>query len=202
MRKVLKRISICLLLTVVIWICAAVADRGQLREELIRLHVVGASDSEEDQRLKLRVRDAVRECLEDGMESLSGTEEALAYLEENLPKIEAAANRVLREAGCDDTATAHLGTEEFSKRVYDTFSLPAGVYQSLRIVIGEGAGRNWWCVVYPSLCTPVTEDGFEEAARCAGFSDTLTMALEGKEGYEIRFFLMDLVGRLENLFRR
>jgi stage II sporulation protein R len=92
--------------------------------------------------------------------------------------------------------------EEFSKRVYDTFSLPAGLYESLRIIIGEGEGKNWWCVVFPELCLPATSEGFEETASCAGFPDALTAALEGEEGYEIRFFLLDVLGRLENLIHR
>ena len=201
MRKYWNRIGICLITVVLFWVGGLITDRQLLRQELVRLHVVAASDSEEDQRLKLRVRDAILESLQSDMEMLTDVEAAKAYLRENLPKIEGVANRVLREAGCTDLAAASLAVEEFSTRVYDTFSLPAGIYDTLRITIGEGEGHNWWCVVFPSLCLPATAEGFAEAASCAGFSEELTAALEGEEGYEIRFYFLDLIGRIENLLR-
>ena len=198
----MKRIGICFLTAACVWMMMLVCDRQLLREELIRLHVVAASDSEKDQALKLRVRDAVVESLKAEMNNLTDPEQAKEYLQQNLPKIEALANRVLREAGCSDVATVGLCLEEFSRRVYDTFTLPAGVYQALRITIGEGEGKNWWCVVFPSLCIPATTEGFEDVAAAAGFPESLTAALEGKEGYEIRFFLLDVLGQLENALHR
>ena len=198
----MKRLGICFLIAALVWTGGLIADRARLRRELIRLHVVAASDSQEDQTIKLRVRDAVVESLREEMKNLKDVDQAKIYLQENLPKIELLANRVLQDAGCEDRATVQLCVEEFSKRVYDTFSLPAGLYESLRIIIGEGEGKNWWCVVFPELCLPATSEGFEETASCAGFPDALTAALEGEEGYEIRFFLLDVLGRLENLIHR
>lgn len=202
MRKALKQVTFCFVVAAVFWLCMLIADKQTLRQELVRLHVVAASDSAEDQAIKLRLKDVVVESLREEMANLSDAEEAKAYLQENLPKIEALANRVLREAGCTDTASVTLAVEEFSTRVYDTFTLPAGVYDALRITIGEGEGKNWWCVVFPGLCLPATAEGFEEAASCAGFSDSLTAALEGEEGYEIRFWVLDAMGRLENFLHR
>ena len=202
MRKCMKRLGICFLIAALVWTGGLIADRARLRRELIRLHVVAASDSQEDQTIKLRVRDAMVESLREEMKNLKDVDQAKIYLQENLPKIELLANRVLQDAGCEDRATVQLCVEEFSKRVYDTFSLPAGLYESLRIIIGEGEGKNWWCVVFPELCLPATSEGFEETASCAGFPDALTAALEGEEGYEIRFFLLDVLGRLENLIHR
>lgn len=202
MRKIRNMLLFCFVLTATVWLCALITDKQTLRQELVRLHVVAASDSDEDQNMKLRLKDAVVESLKAEMENLSSAEEAKAYLQENLPKIEAFANRFLQEAGYADTATVSLGLEEFSTRVYDTFTLPAGIYEALRITIGEGEGRNWWCVVFPSLCLPATSEGFEDAASCAGFSDSLTAALEGEEGYEIRFWVLDALGRLENFLHR
>ena len=202
MYKLLKRIGICFLAVVLVWCGTLIADRQRLREELIRLHVVAASDSEEDQALKLRVRDAVVESLQLEMDNVTDIEQAKAYLQENLPKIERVANQVLAEAGCTDTVQVSLMLEEFETRVYDTFSLPAGIYESLRIIIGEGDGKNWWCVVFPSLCIPATSEGFEDTAAGAGFPDALTGALEGEKGYEVRFFLLDAMGSLENLLHK
>ena len=198
----MKRIGFCVLLACAVWLFMVAADKQTLRNELIRLHVVAASDSEEDQALKLQVRDAVINSLRDNMENIADAEQAKRYLQETLPKIEALANRVLQEAGCADVATVSLQPEEFTTRYYDTFTLPAGVYESLRITIGEGQGHNWWCVVFPTLCVGVTVEEFEDTAHCAGLNDTLTAALAGEESYEVRFFVLDALGRLENFFHK
>ena len=92
--------------------------------------------------------------------------------------------------------------EEFATRYYDTFTLPAGIYEALRITIGEGEGQNWWCVVFPTLCVGATVEEFEETAHCAGFSDGLTGALTGEDGYEVRFFFLDALGKLENFLHK
>ena len=202
MRKALKRIGICLLIVSLVWAAMAIFDRQTLKNELIRLHVVAASDSDEDQALKLRVRDAVVSSLQESMADMADMEQAKAYLQENLPKLEALANRVLREAGCEDVATVSLQLEEFATRYYDTFTLPAGIYEALRITIGEGEGQNWWCVVFPTLCVGATVEEFEETAQCAGLSESLTAALAGEEGYEVRFFLLDALGKLDNLLHK
>lgn len=202
MRKCKNMLLFCFVLAATVWTCGLVADKQTLRQELVRLHVVAASDSQEDQELKLRLKDAVVESLQAEMARLGSAEEAKAYLQENLPKIEAIANRLLLEAGSSDTATVSLALEEFSTRVYDTFTLPAGLYDALRITVGEGEGKNWWCVVFPSLCLPATAEGFEDTASCAGFSDSLTAALEGDQGYEIRFWVLDALGRIENFLHR
>ena len=198
MLKALKRISICLLCVCVVWLGMLLGDRQKLRQELIRLHVVAASDSEEDQNLKLQVRDAVIRDLRDAMEDVADASQARAYLQEQLPKLQTLAEETLRAAGCYEKVTVSLGTEEFTTRIYDTFTLPAGVYESLRIIIGQGEGHNWWCVVFPTLCLPATSEGFEDVAAGAGFSEELTGTLEGEEKYEVRFYLLDALGRLEN----
>ena len=200
MKKLGKRVGICFLITALIWCGAVLADRASLNENLIRLHVVANSDSETDQAIKLRVRDAVVKSLEADLKAISNVEAAKEYLQANLPKISAVANETLKAAGCDLEAAVSLCREAFDTRYYDTFTLPAGVYEALRITIGEGEGKNWWCVVFPSLCMPATTDGFADAAVGAGFSDTLADTLTGEDGYQIRFYFLDALGRLENMF--
>lgn len=202
MKKAWKRLGICFLAAAIVWMGALILDRQTLRRELVRLHVVAASDSAEDQTIKLRVKDAVVSSLKADMEKFQSAQEATAYLQRNLPKIEALANRILWETGCTDTAKVSLGEEEFPVRYYNTFTLPAGIYQSLRITIGAGEGQNWWCVAFPGLCLPATASGFEEAASCAGLSDGLTATLEEKDGYELRFWVLDALGRLENFLHQ
>ena len=199
MYKLTKRVGVCLILAALVWCGTLFSDRKQLNEELIRLHVVANSDSEEDQTIKLQVRDAVIESLRADLGKIADVEEAKAYLQENLPKIRETANRALEAAGVDGDAVVTLCREAFDTRYYDTFTLPAGVYESLRIVIGQGAGHNWWCVAFPSLCVPATTEAFEDAAVEAGFSETLSNTLTGEE-YEVSFFLLDALGKLENIF--
>lgn len=200
MKKLLKRVVICLLIAAFFWCGNLLSHKRQLRENLIRLHVVANSDSEADQAIKLQVRDAVVESLKQDLQSLQNLEEAKAYLQRNLPKIESLANETLKRAGIDEDAVVTLCREAFDKRIYDTFTLPAGVYESLRIIIGQGEGHNWWCVVFPSLCLPATTEGFEDVAAGAGFSEELRHTLTGEEGYQVRFFLLDALGQLENMF--
>lgn len=199
MKKLMGRVGICLLAAVFFWCGMLVSDRQRLREELIRLHVVANSDSDQDQYYKLCVRDAVTESLKEDLEKVADQEQAKAYLQEKLPVIRRIAEETLTALGCDDTVAVSLCREAFDTRVYDTFSLPAGVYDALRIVIGEGEGHNWWCVVFPGLCLPAASDGVEDVAAGAGFPETLTDTLTGEEGYELRFGLLDAMGKLENL---
>ena len=199
MRKGLKRLAWCFLAAAFIWCGNVIADRERLNEELIRLHVVANSDSAEDQAIKLRVRDAVTESLRTSMADITDVETAKTYIRDNLAKIERIANQVLQKAGEPETAVATFQEEAFDTRVYDTFTLPAGVYESLRITIGGGEGKNWWCVVFPTFCIPATTEEFHDVAVGAGFPEDLAGALEGKDEYEIRFFLLDALGKLENI---
>lgn len=196
MRKRIKRIGFCALFAAAVWLGALLADRQMLSRELIRLHVVAASDSREDQAVKLRVRNAVLAAIGEDLESIGDVEAAKSYLRENLPKIQRIANETLEKAGLEPSAVVSLCREAFDTRVYDTFSLPAGMYQALRIVIGDGEGHNWWCVAFPGLCLPATTQGFEAKAAGAGFSGELTKTLEEGE-CQVRFFLLDCLGKLQ-----
>lgn len=200
MKKIIGWIRFFLILWVLMWCADMVLQRQMLNENLIRLHVVANSDSEEDQAIKLQVRDAVMESLRSAMADIDNVTEAKAYVRDHLPEIQRIANEVLIRAGQAGSAVVTLAREQFDTRTYETFRLPAGVYESLRIVIGTGEGHNWWCVVFPSLCIPATSSGFADIAVGAGFDSSLTAALEGQAGYEIRFYLLDQLGRLENIF--
>ena len=197
MGKRAKCLIICLVITASVWTWGLLRDRQYLDRELIRLHVVANSDSEGDQDIKLQVRDAVVASLNEGMADIGDVEAAKDYLRENLSKIESVANKTLEAAGVDSRAVVTLCREAFDIRKYDTFTLPAGVYESLRVVIGEGQGKNWWCVAFPTLCMSATSEEFEEAAQTAGMDENLSETLTG--GYRLRFFLLDELGRAENI---
>ena len=200
MRKIAKLLLTFLLLLAVIWAVDVIRDRQTLSNELIRLHVVANSDSEEDQTAKLRVRDAITEYLQEKMADITDKDTAMAFLQQHITQLTELANQVLTELGVTDRAEISLTKEEFPARQYDTFTLPAGVYESLRIRIGEAEGQNWWCVVFPSLCFQAVGEDFTDTAAGAGFDEPLTGALEGEEPYQIRFFLLDCLGWLQNFF--
>ena len=200
MKKQLKWVCIPVLLGL-FWFSGLISDKISLQNDLIRLHVVANSDSPEDQALKLQVRDAVVAWLEPAMECITDKEQAQAYILENLEALTNTANRVLQELGVSDRATVSLTREEFDTRHYETFSLPSGVYDALRVEIGSGEGKNWWCVVFPSLCMPSATDDVQDMAVSSGFSEDLSNTLTRKDGYKIRFLLLDWIGKLENFFR-
>lgn len=129
---------------------AAEAARG----DMVRLHVVAADDTCKAQALKLRVRDA---CLREARTLLAGccgAEEAWALVNDHLDALAAAARDEALAQGYDGPVRAEAGVYDFPDRVYNGAQVPAGRYRALRVVIGEGRGRNWWCVLYPSLCLP------------------------------------------------
>ena len=161
----------------------------EIANQMIRLHVLAASDSETEQAVKLEVRDAVLEDLRPKLAACTGKEDAAAVLEAALPAVEAAA---LSAAG-DRDVTVSLSEEYYPTRDYDGFSLPAGRYTSLRVVLGEGAGHNWWCVVYPPLCVTAAEAS-QEAIETLN-ADTAQIITES-DGYVVKFKLLELWGEL------
>lgn len=127
---------------------------GQLPRDVVRLHVVANSNGAEDQAVKLLVRDAVLEEAARWYQGAGSMEEASSQLCTHLQSIAGAARQLLGEQGVGYSATAQMTEMYFPTRDYGDFRLPAGRYRTLRVTLGEGAGKNWWCVVFPSLCLP------------------------------------------------
>ena len=200
MRKFTVLIITCVILAGIPNVVGVIRDKALLRNQIIRLHVVGQSDSEADQNLKLYVKDAVVQYLRENIPQDIDTAQAKACLQQLLEKLQDVANLAVKEAGGDECVGVSLEKEAFPQRKYDTFSLPSGVYESLRITIGEGNGKNWWCVVFPSLCLGTTVEEYRSLAVGAGLSESVVSATAGDEPYEIRFFLLDCIGKLENFF--
>lgn len=198
MKKFIKILACLVLLVSTVWMADVWQDKKALQENLIRLHVVANSDTKEDQEIKVQVKDAVVAYLQPLVDGFTDKKQAMEFVADNLSSIQRVANVVLQEQGKEERAAVYLGLETFDTRHYETFSLPAGVYDSLRIQIGEGNGKNWWCVVFPSLCLPATSDGFQDTAVSAGFSDELGNSLAG--GKNFRFFILDCFGKIERLF--
>ena len=170
------------------------ADRTQqqLSDKVLRLHVLANSDSEADQALKRKVRDSVLETASDILADCPDRETAEQRLSAALPEIEDAARARIAAEGGKQTVTAELRPTVFPTREYEDFSLPAGEYLALRVVLGEGEGHNWWCVVFPPLClASVTEEVAATAAE-AGLSDGQVALITGQdEGYVLKFKVIE-----------
>lgn len=192
--SLLLRAMVCGLVLTVLWSSFTASAAGEtLSEKIVRLHVVANSDSEQDQRVKLFVRDAVLQEAEAICEGAETAEQASAQLCVHLGAIEQAANEALRQNGCDDEAGVTVTNAYFSTREYESFTLPAGTYRTLRVTIGEGKGHNWWCVVFPSLCLPAAqEEAMETLPKSA------TEVIQNPERYRIGFKLTEWVESLRN----
>ena len=197
MWKLLKFLIVILLILGAIYAYSIYRDRQTLNNQVIRLHVVADTDDPEEQEIKLLVRDEILKLVNTIKSDALTKEDALALLQDQLPRLQEAANRVLQQSGKDYQAEVTLQQEAFPTRIYDTFSLPAGVYDSLRVTLGSGEGKNWWCVVFPDLCASAAA-AVEETAVEAGFSDTLSKTLTQEEGYEVRFWVLDCWGKMQN----
>ena len=123
-----------------------------IKDKLIRFHVIANSDTDEDQSLKLKVRDKVVEALSEKLTNVDSLEEAENVLEQNIDYVNEIAEEVIKENNYTYKVTTMLSYENFPDKVYGDCVFPQGNYEAFRVIIGEGKGQNWWCVMFPSLC--------------------------------------------------
>ena len=181
--------AVCVTLLTGVW---AQGRQSALADKVVRLHVIAASDSAEDQRVKLEVRDALLSYLTPRLEAASGARDAAAVIAASAPEL-----KKIAETVSGGSARVELGRETYPTREYETFSLPAGEYTSLRVTLGAGGGRNWWCVVYPPLCTA----GVETAQEALLSEDDIKLITEDGGGYVLRFRLLEWWGSLTGRYR-
>jgi stage II sporulation protein R len=182
---------------------ASYADTG-LSDKLLRLHVVAASDSEEDQALKLAVRDETLSVLAEPLAGVTAVSEAERIVSENIPALENHLRGFLYQQGINQPVTAELKREPFPTREYSTFALPAGPYTALRVTLGGGTGENWWCVVFPPLCAEAAMQRLPGGdSQTAGLSEgDIKFITQADETYVVRFKLAEWFGSLRNRFAR
>ncbi len=174
----------------------------EVYDAVIRLHVIANSDDEKDQALKLQVRDAVLSVTTKELDGCEDRAEAEKRLTALIPTLTQAAEQTLREAGCEDGVTVVLGKEDYPTRSYEAFCFPSGEYVSLRVMIGEAEGQNFWCVLFPPLCmsaATVEKEQAEEEFISVGLSrDQYAIITETQNTkYKLRFkFLETLQGWL------
>ena len=182
-------LAIGLVISLVIGAHADVMQKD-ISNRVLRLHVIANSDSEEDQAEKLAVRDIVLDKANILLEDAKSVDEVKTIVSENLDIF----------TDCAKTATSHpvraeLVAMHFPTREYDTFSLPAGEYEALRIIIGDGGGRNWWCVMFPPLCLSAAEA--VKYAEEAGMNDDEIRFISGGENeYRYKFKFLEILSAI------
>lgn len=180
-------------------ICAFAESRRGITEDVFRLHVIANSDSDEDQALKLRVRNAVLEASADIFGGAVSAADAKQLSEENLQLFEAAAAAEIAASGYDYPVRCEVGTVHFDRRVYGSAELPEGDYSALRVIIGEGDGRNWWCVMFPALCLPAvtnTDEVLSLAAENGVISTEELELMQDPENYEVKLYFAEVIKKL------
>ncbi len=173
-----------------------VHGESEIYDSVLRLHVLANSDSEQDQALKLKVRDAVLERSREIFPECETREEAMEAITENITVLEEEAARVIKEEGYNYPVTIELGEEVYPTKEYEGFCFPSGSYMSLRIVIGEGEGQNWWCVLFPPMClSAATKTAPEDAFISVGLNkDQYGIITENQNPtYNIRFKMLEVI---------
>lgn len=166
-----------------------------LQHDVLRLHILANSDSEDDQHLKLKVRDKLLEESEKLFQGCQTLDDMKQRAIEKKDTIRLLAKSVLEENGCHEDVAVQLVQMEFDTREYEELTMPAGCYDALRILIGKAEGHNWWCVMYPPLCLPVAEPEI--------YFDTDTVEiLENPQKYEVRFKCVEVWNELKEKLQK
>lgn len=197
MKLFIKSACIAFVLTVIYSVIPFEAQCSELSDDVFRLHILANSDSEEDQSLKIKVRDRVLEFTEDLFNSASSKEEAENIISENLQEISNAAYQTVLDNGYDYKVTAEITNMYFTTRYYEGYTLPSGMYDALRITIGEGEGHNWWCVMYPSICISSAEEKDSKAKEALNDDE---YDIVRNEQYQYKFKIVEMFEKICSLF--
>ena len=184
----------CFVIFLSLWAVIPSAKECEIYNSTIRLHVLANSDSERDQEIKLKVRDALLEHI--SKYESDSKEQTLMMISSEREYLEELAEQTLEKEGIIDTVSLEIGKEVYPVREYEGFSLPAGEYTSVRVVIGEGEGQNWWCVLFPPLCTAEAIEYDDEAYISAGLTkDQYYMITGVGTEYEVKFKLLEIAAQ-------
>lgn len=170
----------------------------QLRQGVLRLHIIANSDSNADQTLKLAVRDEILKSSTDVFKDCNTVDDAIVTASNNIDTINQIANRVIKENGFNYSAKVSVSDRHFGTREYQNFTLPAGTYKSLVVNLGEAKGKNWWCVVFPCVCVPGATD--------CSLSDTVPKqaanVAQNAQEYEIKFKTVEIYEKIKQIFSK
>ena len=170
----------------------------ELRNGVLRLHIIANSDSKEDQNLKLAVRDEILQNGVDIFKNCDTVDDAILTADSNIDKINQIVEKVIKEKGFDYGAKVSVGDKYFDTREYDEFTLPAGTYKSLIVDLGEAKGKNWWCVVFPCVCVPTASDS---SLTDSVSYDAANMAKNAPK-YEIKFKSIEIYEQFKKYLQK
>ncbi|MBO5928622.1 MAG: stage II sporulation protein R [Clostridia bacterium] len=197
MKKYGRVVAGCLVVGLLLVWCGFEGHCAGIRQSMIRLHVLANSDTAEDQALKLKVRDALTTAGADLLKNVDTREAAEQKIQKALPRLKQAAEQCIKENGSAYTVSADLTDDYFTTRTYESGTFPAGRYKTLCIKIGEGKGKNWWCVMYPPLCVASATDK-------TSLSDTFTKEqcgiIEEAPRYVVRLKVVEWVSAVIAFF--
>ncbi len=174
---------------------------SELQRDVVRIHILANSDSDEDQALKLQVRDRILEYTNGWLENCQSAEEAKKILSSRIDEINGIAQARVAECGYGYTTQSEVVDMNFDDRVYGNITMPHGYYSAVRVTIGEAEGKNWWCVMYPPLCVPAAADkqgDFDINDYSGYFTDGEIKILENCSEYEIRFKCVEIYNDIAN----
>lgn len=173
-------------------------DYEEITDNVFRLHILANSDSEEDQALKLKVRDKVLEETAYLFDNSKSKEQTALEVESRLDEITEIAESVVKANGYDYAVKCEVTDMYFDNRVYDKITMPEGNYTALRITIGEAAGHNWWCVMFPPLCLPAVTNIDEMMEECDGIlTEEEFDMLQNPQNYKAKFYIVELFNKLK-----
>ena len=168
-------------------------------DSVVRLHVIANSDTDADQALKLKVRDAVLSDMSVILDGCTNREEAIARLSSALPDIEKTASAAVAAEGYSYPVSVSLGEEKYPRKSYEDVCFPAGEYQSLQIKIGESEGKNWWCVLFPEMCLSGAKNAESAFVQVGLSSEQYKIITETDEPkYKIRFKILETIEKTFN----
>ena len=164
-------------------------------ENVVRLHVLANSDTEEDQALKIKVRDAVLSNTKDMLSNCDSKEEAQTVIENSLSRIEEIARQTVCDNGYDYPVNVSLSYEVYPTRNYESYCFPSGEYLSLKISIGNAVGQNWWCVLFPPMCLSAAKENADASIQAGLTGEQYNIITETqKPKYKIRFKILEAFG--------
>lgn len=192
-KLVLLDIAVCAALILSCAFSSLKSACDNIKENVLRLHIIANSDSEADQTLKLSVRDAVLEASAGMLSQAENSRQAEEISLEKIALLVEAAQRTVEESGFDYSVKAEIGESYFPTREYDGVTLPAGRYRAVKIVLGEGKGHNWWCVMFPPMCLSAAQG--EKKIEDVLSGDALRLTHSGKK-YDVRFKIVEWYEKL------
>ena len=182
-------LTVVMILILTVFIAVIPTDKeGEIYDDTVRLHILANSDENKDQELKIKLRDEILMAYGKTLSVFESADDAKLRLCDKISEIERFSEEKIAELGFDYDVSVTLSEEWYDTREYESFTLPAGYYSSLRVIIGEGEGKNWWCVMFPPLCLDAA------IAEAPQYTENEELLICKK--YSFKFKILELVSKI------